>query len=345
VQAGQDKMISLVVPLYNERDNVSQLVEEIVRVMAPLGLPYEAIFVDDGSADGVVKLLRDLQVARPQMRIIEFRRNFGQTAALAAGFDHARGQVVIPLDGDLQNDPADIPRLLAKLDEGYDVVSGWRRTRHDRLLTRKVPSWLANWFIGKITGVRLHDYGCTLKAYRREVVEHLNLYGEMHRFLPAIAQWAGARVTEIEVNHRPRLRGRSNYGLSRAFKVALDLVTVKFLGAFSTKPLHIFGGIGLLSLLAAGLSGAAVLYQKLVSRPPLSMNRNPLLTLTVLLVMMSVQFLLMGLLAEMLCRTYHESQRKSTYVVRRIHQSAADPAAAPPGGPDPGVSSGFGAGH
>lgn len=310
--------ISIVVPLLNECENVSELIDSIVAVMGEVSVKYELIMVDDGSTDDTIEVLQRLGQTEPHLKIIQLRRNFGQTAAISAGFDHAQGEVIITLDGDLQNDPTDIPRLLAKLEEGYDVVSGWRRSRKDPLITRKIPSQAANFIIGKLTGVKLHDYGCTFKAYRREVVEHINLYGEMHRFIPAIASWSGARVTEIEVNHHPRRRGTSKYGLNRTVKVLLDLVTVKFLGSFSTKPLHIFGSMGLVALMLSILSSVVMLYQKFFSSSPLSMNRNPLLTMTAMLLMMSVQFLLMGLLAEMMCRTYHESQKKPTYVIRRI---------------------------
>jgi len=317
------RLISIVVPIFNERDNIAPLVGEITAVMGERGLAYELIVVDDGSTDGTGEVLEGLRGKYPGLRIVELRRNFGQTAAMAAGFDYARGEVVVPLDGDLQNDPADIPRLVARLEEGFDVVSGWRRRRRDPLLTRRIPSWLANCLISVITGVKLHDYGCTLKAYRREIVEHLHLYGEMHRFIPAVAGWAGARVAELEVNHRPRTRGKTKYGLTRLTKVLLDLLTIKFLGSFSTKPLHVFGSIGLVSFLGACVSGAVVLYQKWLAEPSLAMNRNPLLTLTALLIMMSVQFLLMGLLAEMVARTYHESQHKPIYIVRRVLEGSA----------------------
>jgi len=310
--------------MFNERENVVDMVQALEDALKQTDLEYEVIVVDDGSNDGTTGILEQVQSSRPWLKIIQLRRNFGQTAALAAGFNHARGEVVITLDGDLQNDPADIPRLLAKLDEGFDVVSGWRRPRQDSLLSRRIPSSIANYLIGWITGIKLHDYGCTLKAYRREVIERMNLYGEMHRFMPAMAGWAGAQITEIKVNHKPRQRGKSKYGLSRTLKVILDLVTVKFLGSFSTKPIHIFGGMGLLAFLLSFLSGAVVLYQKFISQPPLSMNRNPLLTLTALLLLMSIQFLLMGLLAEMMCRTYHESQNKQTYTIRRIVGSVKD---------------------
>jgi glycosyltransferase involved in cell wall biosynthesis len=235
---------------------------------------------------------------------------------MTAGFDHARGDIVIPLDGDLQNDPADIPRLIDKLNEGYDVVSGWRKNRQDKFITRKIPSWIANRLIGKITGVRLHDYGCSLKAYRKEVIKHMNLYGDMHRFIPAVAQWYGASVTELPVHHRPRTRGKTKYGLSRTFKVILDLLTIKFLGSFSTRPLHIFGGMGLVAIVVSFISAAVAILQKLYL--DLNLNRNPLILLTVLLMLTGLQFIFMGLLAEMLARTYHESQNKPIYIIRKI---------------------------
>jgi glycosyltransferase involved in cell wall biosynthesis len=317
----QDRLISIVVPLLNEQECVGDLVVEIETAMRSAGLSFELIMVDDGSADETVSRLGELREGREYLTIVEFRRNFGQTAAMAAGFDHARGEIIIPLDGDLQNDPKDIPRLIAKLDEGYDVVSGWRKDRKDKFITRKIPSCLANWLIGVITKVPLHDYGCTLKAYRRETVSHLRLYGEMHRFLPAMASWSGARVTEMPVNHRPRTRGVTKYGLNRTFKVVLDLLTVKFLGSFSTKPIHIFGGFGILTFLASMIMGLFVLYQKFISAEHLPLNRNALFTISAILVMMSAQFMLMGLLAEMLARTYHESQSKPTYIIRRITPS------------------------
>lgn len=319
-------MISVVIPLYNERENVAELVASIGATMSAADFTFELIMVDDGSHDGTVEVLCDLQKDHPFLRILQFRRNFGQTAAMAAGFDHARGEVIVPLDGDLQNDPADIPAMVTRLLEGYDVVSGWRRNRQDTFLTRKLPSWIANFFIGKITGVKLHDYGCTLKAYRREVVQHTRLYGEMHRFIPALAKWSGARVTEMEVNHRPRIHGKTKYGLTRTVKVILDLVTVKFLGTFSTKPLHIFGGIGLLSLLLSFLTIMVVAYQKFFLLPHVDVSGNPLFMIAIILVVMSVQFLLMGLLAEMMARTYHESQNKPTYILRQIFE---------PGDPSP----------
>ena len=313
--------LSIVVPVFNERENIKPLYDEITQTVSGMG-SYEVIFVDDGSTDNSFDILSRIQNSDPKVRVIRFRRNFGQTAALSAGFEHCRGKVIVPLDADGQNDPADIPELTAKLEQGYDIVSGWRRKRHDNALTRKVPSLAANWLIARITGVKLHDFGCTLKAYRAKSITEIRLYGEMHRFIPALASWSGERVTEMVVNHRPRTCGVTKYGLNRTFKVLLDLITIKFLASYSTKPIYIFGGLGLLSAVGAGLSGLAVLYQKLVSHFP--MNRNPLLVLTAMLVTASIQFVLMGLLAELLVRTYHESQGRRIYVIEKILQSSAD---------------------
>jgi glycosyltransferase involved in cell wall biosynthesis len=312
--------LSVVVPLLDEEDNLPALHEQTKRALDGR-YEYEIIFVDDGSKDGSFQVLKDLHASDPRVRVIRFRRNFGQTAALSAGFAYARGDVVVAMDADLQNDPADIPMLVAKLDEGCDVVSGWRKKRHDKALTRRLPSRIANWLISRITEVRLHDYGCTLKAYRREVLAETRLYGEMHRFIPALASWSGAKVTECVVNHRPRTAGKAKYGLGRTLKVVLDLMTVKFLGSFSTKPIYIFGGLGLITACGGFLSGVAVLYQKFFSRSHLAMNRNPLLILTAVLIITTVQFILMGLLAELLVRTYHESQNRPTYVIKEVLDS------------------------
>ena len=313
----QNLQVSIVAPCFNEADNISPLYEQITQTLTDK-YDYEIIFVDDGSGDNSLAVLTRLQKADRRVRVICFRKNFGQTAALSAGFTHAQGKIVVAIDSDLQNDPADIPMLLAKLDEGFDVVSGWRKKRHDNAITRLLPSKIANWLIAKITGVKLHDFGCTLKAYRREVLAEIKLYGEMHRFIPALASWSGARIAEMVVNHRPRTAGAAKYGLGRTFKVILDLITVKFLGSFSTKPIYIFGGLGLASALAALVSGLAVLYQKFISAQHLSMNRNPLLILTALLIATTIQFILMGLLAELLVRTYHESQDRPTYIIKEI---------------------------
>jgi glycosyltransferase involved in cell wall biosynthesis len=318
----QSVQVSVVVPLLNEQDNIGPLYEQITNALTDK-YDYETIFIDDGSSDGSFTILADLHKADARTRVIRFRKNYGQTAALSAGFAHARGRIIVAIDADQQNDPADIPGMIDKLDDGFDVVSGWRKNRHDNAITRLLPSRVANWLIARITGVRLHDFGCTLKAYRREVLAETKLYGEMHRFIPALASWSGADIAEMVVNHRPRTAGAAKYGLGRTVKVVLDLITVKFLGSFSTKPIYIFGGLGLISALGAVLSGLAVLYQKLASG--LSMNRNPLLLLTAILIMATIQFILMGLLAELLVRTYHESQNRATYVVKEILETPATP--------------------
>lgn len=307
--------VSIVVPLLNEQDNITPLYNQITQALTNK-YSYELILVDDGSTDNSFKILSQLQESDPAVRIISFRRNFGQTAALSAGFAHCRGDIIIALDADLQNDPADIPAMIERLSDGYDIVSGWRKKRHDHTITRLLPSVIANWIIAKITGVKLHDFGCTLKAYRREVLEETRLYGEMHRFIPALASWSGAKICEMVVNHRPRTSGKAKYGLGRTVKVILDLITVKFLGSFSTKPIYIFGGLGIITGLGSVLSGLAVLYQKFISSAHLAMNRNPLLVLTAMLITATIQFILMGLLAELMVRTYHESQNRPTYVIR-----------------------------
>jgi glycosyltransferase involved in cell wall biosynthesis len=317
--ASENVQLSVVVPLLNEQDSIKALYEEIKASLSDrYGDSYEIVFVDDGSTDDSFTILAGLHELDGRVRVISFRKNFGQTAALSAGFEHSRGKIIIAIDADLQNDPADIPRLLDKLNEGYDIVSGWRKKRHDAALRRRLPSRMANWLIRQITQVKLHDFGCTLKAYRREVLEDTRLYGEMHRFIPAVAGWGGARVGEIVVNHRPRTTGTAKYGLGRTFKVLLDLITVKFLGSYSTKPIYVFGGLGFLCGLGSILSGLVVLYQKFISVRHLAMNRNPLLILTTLLIITSLQFVLMGLLAEMLVRTYHESQGRPIYTIRQI---------------------------
>jgi len=309
----QRPQVSVVAPLLDEQDNIRPLYDQITQSLA-----------GKYSYDDSFKILAEIQKADDAVHVIRFRRNFGQTPALSAGFAHARGEIIVALDADLQNDPADIPKMIEKLNEGYDVVSGWRKKRHDKLVTRLIPSRMANWLISRITGVKLHDYGCTLKAYRKEVLDETNLYGEMHRFIPAHASWSGARIAEIVVNHRPRVAGEAKYGLARTWKVLLDLITVKFLGSYSTKPIYIFGGLGLLSTLGAIAFGLIVLYQKIVNN--FSMNRNPLLTLTAVLMISTIQFILMGLLAELLVRTYHESQNRPTYVIREILESSRDKA-------------------
>jgi glycosyltransferase involved in cell wall biosynthesis len=303
-----------VVPIYNEEDNIAELYRAITSALDGTDTDYEIIMVDDGSSDSSFSVLKTVAAQDQRVKVIRFRRNFGQTAAMSAGFDAAAGGIIIPMDGDLQNDPADIPRLIDKLHEGYDVVSGWRSDRKDTFVTRKIPSMLANALISWFTGVHLHDYGCTLKAYRREVLDGINLYGEMHRFVPALASQVGAKVAELPVNHRPRLHGTSKYGISRTLRVILDLMTVKFLLAYSTKPIQLFGRWGVYTLMAGLCSGSMTIYMKVFEH--LSMNRNPLLILTAFLLFMGIQFIVLGLLGELNARTYYEAQGKPIYVVR-----------------------------
>jgi glycosyltransferase involved in cell wall biosynthesis len=313
-QRGDSVDLSIVVPIYNEEENITFLYERVTSALANTAFVYELILVDDGSSDRSFLLLKDIALQDQRVKVIRFRRNFGQTAAMAAGFDAATGRVVVPMDGDLQNDPTDIPKLLAKIDEGYDVVSGWRKDRQDTFINRKLPSMIANGLISRFTGVHLHDYGCTLKAYRREVLDGINLYGEMHRFVPALASQVGAKVAELPVKHHPRMYGTSKYGISRTVRVVLDLMTVKFLLSYSTKPIQLFGKWGIYTLFAGGVSGLATLYMKLFEH--MSMNRNPLWILTIFLVFMGVQFIVLGLLGELNARTYYEAQGKPIYVVR-----------------------------
>jgi glycosyltransferase involved in cell wall biosynthesis len=317
INAPMDKIdISIIIPVFNEEKNIVLLSRLITEKMDSVRKEYEVLFIDDGSKDGTFEELAKIAKDNRRVKIISFRRNFGQTAAMMAGFDHARGEIIVALDGDLQNDPGDIPRLLEKLEEGYDIVSGWRKNRQDKFLLRIVPSKIANWLIGLITGVRLHDYGCSLKAYRAEVIKNIQLYGEMHRFIPALASLAGASITEIEVNHNSRKHGNSNYGISRTLKVILDLITVKFLMAFSTKPIRLFGLLGFLSIISGFLSFTATVCMRLFISMP--MTRNPFLLLAVLLVILGFQFIGTGLLAEITVRTYHESQNKPTYMIKQI---------------------------
>lgn len=310
-------MLSVVVPIYNEVENIPELHQELQGVLDRLGRPYEIIYVDDGSKDGSFALLKQLAEAHPQVVVIQFRRNFGQTAALAAGLEASHGDVVIFMDGDLQNDPAEIPRLLQTMEDGdYDVVSGWRKNRQDAQLSRKLPSRIANWLISRVSGVRLHDYGCTLKAYRREVLKNVRLYGEMHRFIPAYAAWAGATVTELPVNHRARKYGRSKYGINRTIKVLLDLLTLKFLSSYSTKPIQLFGGLGAGCVLLGFLATLFLLYARFFEA--VRINRNPVALIAVFLFLAGLLFITQGLLAELVTRTYFESQGKPTYVIRTV---------------------------
>ena len=314
-ERSQSIPLSLVIPVLNEEGNLRPLESAIGQALDPLGLAYEVILVDDGSTDGTLAVAQAIQAGDPRWVIVSLRRNFGQTAALSAGFDHARGEVIVTLDGDLQNDPADIPTLL-ELAKEYDLVSGWRVDRKDPFWTRRLPSRIANWVISAVTGVRLHDYGCTLKAYRREVVRNLRLYGEMHRFIPAVASWMGVSVTEIKVRHHPRRIGRSKYTLGRIFRVLLDLLTVKFLLSYSTKPIQIFGLLGLFSGVAGGLLGVYLTLLKLTTGQ--AIGNRPLLLLSVLLVILGVQLVILGLLGELVVRIYYESQSKPTYTIRHV---------------------------
>ena len=309
-----ERTYSVIIPVYNEQENLHELYHQLHEAARELDGPVELIFVDDGSSDGSFDILWDLSQRDPDVKVVRFRRNFGQTAALSAGIDHSTGAVLIAIDADLQNDPADIPRLVAKLDEGYDVVSGWRKRRHDPMLRRRLPSRMANALISSVTGVHLHDYGCTLKVYRRDVLADAVLYGEMHRFIPVYATWAGARVAELVVNHRPRVAGKSKYGMSRVFKVFLDLITIKFLSSYATKPTYFFGRLGLLFCLAGSAVGILVLYQKFFR--DVYVHRNPLLLLAVFVFLLGIQLIMMGVLAEIEIRTYFESQRKRPYLVR-----------------------------
>ncbi len=314
----ENPQLSIVLPIYNEVESLPHLLDELAPALEATGRTFEIICVDDGSRDGSFEVLKQLREQDSRVRITQFRRNFGQTAAFAAGFDRAKGDVIITMDADLQNDPADIPKLLAKIDEGYDVVSGWRVERwkegFSSFLTRKLPSLTANWLISTSTGVHLHDYGCALKAYRQDVVKNINLYGDLHRFIPAIASYFGVTVAEVPVKYRSRQFGQSKYGLGRITRVILDLLTVRFLLSYSTRPIQIFGTLGLLSLALGIITGIYLTYLKLVYFVALA--ERPLLLLAILLVMIGVQFITMGLLGELVVRTYHESQNKPIYNVR-----------------------------
>ncbi|MDZ7841089.1 MAG: glycosyltransferase family 2 protein [Gammaproteobacteria bacterium] len=306
--------ISVVVPVYNEVDNVERLYDEIDRSLRALERPYEVLFVDDGSSDGSLDKLRRIRESDETVKLISFRKNFGQTAALSAGFDHAEGEVVITLDADLQNDPADIPLLLKKIDEGYDLVSGWRFDRKDKWFSRRLPSMLANRLISWATDVKLNDYGCTLKAIRKEVVKNITLYGELHRFIPAVASWMGVSIAEVKVNHRERVAGKSKYGISRVFRVLLDLITVKFLLSYSGRPIQFFGLPGLLCGSVGGLIAVYLAFQRLVLGLPI--GDRPLLLLAILLIIVGIQFIVFGLLGELQIRTYHESLKKPIYFIK-----------------------------
>ena len=318
--------LSVLIPVYNEVQNVGPLHAELDATLRGSGLRYEIIFIDDGSTDGSRARLSSIQEGDPEhVRVAFLRHNAGQTAALSAGLDLARGAILVPMDGDGQNDPADIPKLLALLDEGHDVVSGWRRERKDKFLTRRIPSLVANSLVARISGVPLHDFGCTMKAYRRSVLEGVKLYGEMHRFIPIFASWRGARVTEVEVHHRPRTAGRTKYGLGRTFNVVLDLILIRFFQKYAQRPIHLFGRIGLWSLLLSVLTFGGMIFFKYVYHPPKSFVETPLPMLTVMFFLAGVQSILMGVLAEMIMRTYYESQHKTTYILGEVKQGSPAP--------------------
>jgi glycosyltransferase involved in cell wall biosynthesis len=314
--------LSVVVPIHNESPNIPELHRQLTETLERWGKPYEILAIDDGSTDDSFEKLAAIQAADSRLRVIRFRRNFGQTAAFSAGFAHARGDLIATSDGDLQNDPADIPALVAAVEQGADIAAGWRKDRKDPFLTRRLPSMVANWIISFATGVKLHDYGCSLKVFRAEVVKPLRLYGEMHRFLPAIASDLGVRIVELVVNHRARVHGTSKYGLGRTVRVILDLMTVKFLLSYATRPLQIFGLLGILMGGAGILIMGWLAYLRLFAYQ--SIANRPLLLFGVLLVFTGVQLITLGLLAEMQVRTYHESQDKPTYVIREIRQTLTD---------------------
>jgi glycosyltransferase involved in cell wall biosynthesis len=308
--------LSIVIPLLNEEENIPELYRELDEVLRPLGRSYEMIFVDDGSTDSSFQLLSELREKDSHVIVVSFRRNFGQTAAMSAGFDYASGGIIITMDADLQNDPQDIPRMLAKIENGYDLVTGWRFDRKDPFLSRRLPSMIANKIISKITDVHLHDYGCTIKAFRRDVIKTIRLYGEMHRFIPAVASGMGIAFTEVKVNHRARRFGTSKYGISRTIRVLLDLLTVKFLLSYATRPLHVFGTVGMGSSFIGFMIALIMTIQRYFFG--IGLANRPLLLLAVLLIFMGIQFITIGLLAELVVRTYHESQKKPTYYVRQV---------------------------
>ena len=313
--------LSLFLPVLDEEENLRPMHAKIQSALNALGKSAEVIYVDDGSTDKSLEILKELAATDDRVRVISLRRNYGQTAAMSAGIDAAKGEILIPMDADLQNDPADIKRLLEKLNEGYDVVSGWRKNRQDKLISRKIPSQIANRIISWIGGVPLHDYGCSLKAYRRDVIQDVRLYGEMHRFIPIYASWAGARVAEIPVDHHARTMGKSKYGISRTVKVVFDLMTIKFMASYGTKPIYVFGTFGMLAFFASVFAGLYAVFLKLANRIGLpqfhaDFVETPLPVLCIVMFAISIQFFLMGLLAELLVRTYHESQNKAIYAVR-----------------------------
>jgi len=310
------EMISVLIPVFNEGENISPLYEKLASILSRMDRDYEVIFIDDGSSDDTLNLLRSICKKDPHIKFISFLRNFGQTSALSAGIDFSKGKIIVPMDGDLQNDPGDIPALLEKIEEGYDVVSGWRKDRKDPFLKRRLPSVIANKIISFIGGVQIHDHGCTLKAYRKDILKNIRLYGEMHRFIPVYAKGVGARVSELPVHHFPRRFGASKYGVNRVFKVILDLMVVKFLLSYSQKPIYIFGGMGFLMIFGGILSGGYAVYLKLFRG--ISFILTPMPILSIFLMVLGFLSILMGFLAEVLIRTYYESQGKPTYQIKEM---------------------------
>jgi len=309
---------SVVVPFYNEQENVPQLYVKIIDTMDAIGEPYEMIFVDDGSRDGTFRQLSEIAQADERVVVVRLRRNFGQTAALKAGFDHSNGEIILSMDGDLQHDPAEIPRFIEKMKEGYDIVSGWRVERKDHWLMRRIPSWAANRMMAKLSRVDLHDFGTTFKAYRREILSEIHLYGELHRFIPALASWAGATIAEVPITNVQRKNGKSNYGISRTIRVLLDLVSVKFLLDYSTKPLQLFGLPGLACLVIGGSIGLWLIIEKLATNQDVIAAHGPLLLMAAVLVIGGILFMAIGLIGELVTRTYYESQDKPIYAVREL---------------------------
>src|SRR5215813_4710406 len=319
---------SIVIPFYNEQENIPTLYMKITEVMDSIGEPYEMVFVDDGSKDNSYKVLSEIYEHDRRVNVVRLRRNFGQTAALKAGFDFARGEVIISMDGDLQHDPEEIPRFLEKIEEGFDLVSGWRAERRDHWLMRRLPSRVANWMMAKLSGIDLHDFGTTFKAYRREILSEIQLYGELHRFIPALASSTGARITEVPITDGERKSGKSNYGIGRTIRVFLDLLMVKFLLDYSTRPLQFFGLLGLLGTSAGALIGSYVIFKKLFYHASVMVQHGPLLLLSVALLVSGIQFISMGLLGEIMARTYYESQNKPIYALREVksHRKEIDSA-------------------
>jgi len=307
--------LSIVVPLYNEEGNVQELYRQLRSVLDSQPCSYEILFINDGSTDRTAELIREMSSSDPHVVVVNFRRNFGQTAAMSAGFDYSCGEVIVTMDGDLQNDPADIPKFLEKISEGNDVVAGWRLKRQDPFLSRRLPSMIANWIISLITGVKLHDYGCTLKAFKKDVVDNIRLYGEMHRFIPAVASAMGISIAEVPVNHRPRRHGRSKYGISRTFRVILDLITVKFMLSYANRPIHIFGFIGMIAFALGSVVSLVLIIQRLYGK---ALSDRPLFLLSIIMVLIGIQFITFGLISELQIRTYHESQKKPIYYVKEV---------------------------